>query len=177
MYKIPIKVLQDIKKVLLEGAQGFELDINWTNNYPYCTSSTCSLAGAINTGIPLKKIRNIYGISKIYDTYVGNMKFEPDNDPNLNKIGIVGNEYGATTGRKRQCNYLNLDNLKNALEINQCNICIINKVDIIEKLKIFKLYHKGELIEFKNIDEMKNYIINTLDFINKIKFSSNPYTI
>ena len=105
------------------------------------------------------------------------MKFEPDNDPNLNKIGIVGNEYGATTGRKRQCNYLNLDNLKNALEINQCNICIINKVDIIEKLKIFKLYHKGELIEFKNIDEMKNYIINTLDFINKIKFSSNPYTI
>ena len=170
-------VKNNVKKVLLEGAQGFELDINWTNNYPYCTSSTCSLAGAINTGIPLKKIRNIYGISKIYDTYVGNMKFEPDNDPNLNKIGIVGNEYGATTGRKRQCNYLNLDNLKNALEINQCNICIINKVDIIEKLKIFKLYHKGELIEFKNIDEMKNYIINTLDFINKIKFSSNPYTI
>jgi adenylosuccinate synthase len=170
-------IKNNVKRVLLEGAQGFELDINWTNNYPYCTSSTCSLAGAINTGIPLKKIRNIYGISKIYDTYVGNMKFEPDNDPNLIEIGQLGHEYGATTGRKRQCNYLNLDSLKNALEINQCNICIINKVDIIEQLKIFKLYHKGELIEFKSIDEMKEYIITTLDFIYKIKFSSNPYSI
>ena len=46
-------VKNNIKRVLLEGAQGFELDINWTNNYPYCTSSTCSLAGAINTGIPM----------------------------------------------------------------------------------------------------------------------------
>jgi len=170
-------VKSNIRSVLLEGAQGFELDINWTNNYPFCTSSTCSLAGAINTGIPLKKIRNIFGISKMYDTYVGNMVFEPDNDPNLAKIGIVGNEYGATTGRKRQCNYLNLDNLKNALEINQCNTCIINKVDIIEQLKIFKLYHLGNLIEFKNIDEMKKYIINTLHFLNKIIFSSNPYSI
>jgi adenylosuccinate synthase len=105
------------------------------------------------------------------------MKFEPDNDPNLIEIGQLGHEYGATTGRKRQCNYLNLDSLKNALEINQCNICIINKVDIIEQLKIFKLYHKGELIEFKSIDEMKEYIITTLDFIYKIKFSSNPYSI
>jgi adenylosuccinate synthase len=170
-------VKNNIHNVLLEGAQGFELDINWTNNYPFCTSSTCSLAGAINTGIPLKKIRNIFGISKMYDTYVGNMVFEPTNDPNLAKIGIVGNEYGATTGRKRQCNYLNLDNLKNALEINQCNTCIINKVDILEQLKIFKLYHLGNLIEFKNIDEMKKYIIDTLHFLNKIIFSSNPYTI
>jgi len=170
-------VKNNIKRVLLEGAQGFELDINWTNNYPYCTSSTCSLAGAINTGIPIIKIRNIYGISKIYDTYVGNMKFQPENDSNLIEIGILGHEYGATTGRKRQCNYLNLDNLKNALEINQCNICIINKVDIIEQLKIFKLYHEGKLIEFNNIDEMKDYISNVLSFLYKIKFSCNPYSI
>ena len=47
----------------------------------------------------------------------------------------------------------------------------------IEQLKIFKLYHKGELIEFKSIDEMKEYIITTLDFMYKIKFSSNPYSI
>jgi adenylosuccinate synthase len=170
-------VKNNVRSVLLEGAQGFELDINWTNNYPFCTSSTCSLAGAINTGIPLKKIRNIFGISKIYDTYVGNMKFQPENDEKLNEIGGLGHEYGATTGRKRQCNYLNLDNLRDALKINQCNICIINKVDIIEQLKIFKLYHLKQLIEFTNIDEMKEYIISALPFLNEIIFSSNPYTI
>ncbi len=46
-------------KILLEGAQGFELDINWTDHYPYCTSSTCTIAGAINTGIQIKDLRNI----------------------------------------------------------------------------------------------------------------------
>ena len=50
-------VKNNIHNILLEGAQGFELDINWTNHYPYCTSSTCTIAGAINTGISIKSIR------------------------------------------------------------------------------------------------------------------------
>jgi len=167
---------QPFKKILLEGAQGFELDINWTNQYPYCTSSTCTIAGAINTGIPILKLRNIYGISKMYDTYVGTRTFQPGNDKHLELIGTLGKEFGATTGRKRQCNYFNLDNLKEALLINQCNVCIINKVDILEKANVFKLYHNNTLIEFQNINDMKNYIDNELSFITTI-YSSNPYKI
>ncbi len=162
------------KKILLEGAQGFELDINWTDNYPYCTSSTCTLAGAINTGIPLNSINIIYGISKCYDTYVGTMKFQPD-DPDLNKIGEHGKEFGSTTGRKRQCNYLNLDKLNEALIINQCNMCIMNKIDVLEDLGIFKLYHNNSLLTFNTMTEMKEYI----DTNTKVYFiySSNPYII
>ena len=163
-------------KILLEGAQGFELDINWTNNYPYCTSSTCTLAGAINTGIPIKRLNDIYGVSKIYDTYIGTMKFQPDEHMcDLDKIGIHGKEFGSTTGRKRQCNYLNLDNLKEALRINQCTKCIINKVDIVDDLNIFKLYNNNKLIMFNSLDIMKEYIINNINI--PIIFSSNPYTI
>lgn len=170
-------VKTNIKNVLLEGAQGFELDINWTNNYPYCTSSTCTIGGAINTGFPLKSLRNIYGISKIYDTYVGTMKFQPENDEDLNKIGEHGKEIGATTGRKRQCNYLNIDNLKKALKINNCNICIINKTDILSDLNIFKLYYNKSLLTFNSIEEMKDFIREKLNFVENIIFSSNPYTI
>jgi adenylosuccinate synthase len=170
-------VKDNITNILLEGAQGFELDINWTNNYPYCTSSTCTIAGAINTGIPIKNIRNVYGISKIYDTYVGNMEFEPKDNNELQLIGKLGNEYGATTGRKRQCNYLNLDTLKEALLINQCNRCIINKIDILETLNIFKLYHNGVLQTFETFDDMKDYICKILDFIGIIIFSNNKYNI
>ena len=170
-------VKNTIHDILLEGAQGFELDINWTNHYPYCTSSTCTVAGAINTGISIKNIRNIYGISKIYDTYVGNMEFEPKNNDELLLIGKLGHEFGATTGRKRQCNYLNLDTLKEALTINQCNNCIINKTDILEEANTFKLYHNGELKTFINFDEMREYICKTLDFIESIIFSNNKYTI
>jgi len=170
-------IKNNVCNILLEGAQGFELDINWTNNYPFCTSSTCTLAGAINTGISIKNIRNIYGISKIYDTYVGNLEFEPKNNEELQLIGKLGHEFGATTGRKRQCNYLNLDTLKEALMINQCNECIINKTDILEEAKIFKLYHNRKLKTFSNFDEMREYICKTLGFIKNIVFSNNKYNI
>ena len=165
-----------VHSILLEGAQGFELDINWTNNYPYCTSSTCTLAGAINTGISIGDIRNIIGVSKIYDTYVGTMKFQPEEDEDLVKIGDLGMEYGSTTGRRRQCNYLNLDNLVEALQINQCTHCVINKVDIVQELNIYKLYHLGTLIRFDTWEDMKNHIIKTLQSVEVI-FSSNPYEI
>lgn len=169
----------NINNVLLEGAQGFELDINWTNNYPYCTSSTCTIGGAINTGIPLSSIRNVYGVTKIYETYVGNMKFQPEQyNDELNKIGDLGKEYGATTGRRRQCNFLNLNNLIESLIINSCNKCIINKVDILIDADIYKLYYNGELLTFKNLIEMQSFIVDKLAFLNsEIIFSFNPYSI
>ncbi len=168
-------VLENVKSVLLEGAQGFGLDINWTNNYPYCTSSTCTIAGAINTGIQFKDIRNVYGISKAYDTYVGLSKFQPEDDNNLNMIGEHGKEFGSTTGRRRQCNYLNLNNLKTALMINNCNICIINKVDILKDLNIFKVIDNNSIINFDNWDDMEKYIVDYYPTVQYI-FSESPYT-
>ena len=169
-------VKEHIHSILLEGAQGYGLDINWTNQYPYCTSSTCTLAGAINTGIQLKNIRNIYGVAKAYDTYVGTAKFQPDNDKLLDIIGEHGKEFGSTTGRKRQCNYLNLENLKKALYINNCNICIFNKVDILKDLSIFKLIDNDIIINFSSWDEMKEYIESACPEVNCI-FSESPNCI
>jgi adenylosuccinate synthase len=168
-------VIENIKSVLLEGAQGFGLDINWTNNYPYCTSSTCTIAGAINTGIQFKDIRNVYGISKAYDTYVGLAKFQPVDDNNLNVIGEHGKEFGSTTGRRRQCNYLNLNNLKTALMVNNCNICIVNKVDILKDLNIFKVIDNNNIINFDNWDDMQKYIVDYYPSVQYI-FSESPYT-
>lgn len=170
-------VKNNIKSVLLQGSQGFELDINWCGSYPYCTSSTCTLAGAINTGFPLKTLRNIYGVAKIYDTYVGSMKFQPVDDNDLVKIGDHGREYGSTTGRRRQCNYLDLDALKEGLLINNCNICIINKVDIVADLGIFKMYYNNDLLTFATLDDMKNFILQELEFIDEVVFSYSPYAI
>lgn len=171
-----LNISTNYKKVLLEGAQGFELDINWTNHYPYCTSSTCTLAGAINTGIQLKNIRNIYGVAKAYDTYVGTMEFQPRDDEALEKIGTIGKEFGATTGRKRQCNYLNMDNLIEALYINNCNICIINKYDVLVEAQVFKLYYQNNLYSFENWNDMRDFIQNVLSKY-KLIFSASPYTI
>lgn len=163
------------QNILCEGAQGFELDIDW-GAYPYVTSSHCLSGFVCTLGISPKRIRHIYGIAKIYGTYVGNMEYQPKDDLALNKLGELGEEFGSTTSRKRQCNWLNLDSLKRAIDINGCNFIIINKCDIIQQLDNYKLYHNNELHTFKSFSEMNIYIqmvINTGTII----FSGNKNKI
>lgn len=163
--------------VLCEGAQGFWLDINY-GNYPYVTSSQTLPCDACSLGFPPQKIRNIIGACKIYDTRSG---IDPDfpetlfDDPELLKLADTGNEYGTTTGRRRKVNWLNLDKLVDAINISGANVIIMSKVDIVETLGIFKLYYSGKLMQFKNCEEMKQFIESTINEkcnINSFTFSS-----
>jgi adenylosuccinate synthase len=165
--------------VLCEGAQGFWLDID-KGNYPYVTSSTTLPYGACSLGFPPKLIRNIYGATKIYDTRVGYDPLFPDdllNDNELSEIALVGKEFGTTTGRTRKVNWLNLDLLKESINISGSNIIIISKVDILESLSLFKIINGNKIIDFFSINDMKQYIYNYLiekcPFITKIIFSSD----
>ena len=98
--------------ILCEGAQGTWLDIDY-GNYPYVTSSHTLPYAACSLGFSPRLIRHIYGAAKIYDTRSG---VDPEfplsllEDRGLTKICTEGEEYGTTTGRKRICNYLNLNN-------------------------------------------------------------------
>jgi adenylosuccinate synthase len=162
-------------RILFEGAQGFGLDVDW-GDYPYVTSSHCTVGGAILNGVPPKYIRNVWGVAKIYETYVGAKKFQPD-EKVFDKIRELGVEYGATTGRPRQCNWLNMRELVKAAQINGCNKIVFNKTDILRQANIWKLYNKdGQLTEFTSEEQMKNYIYNQLeDVAREIKFSDNPH--
>jgi adenylosuccinate synthase len=151
-------------KVLCEGAQGFWLDINY-GNYPYITSSTTLPYGACCLGFPPQKIRKIYGAAKIYDTRAGTDPDFPEDlleDPLLKQIILEGKEYGTTTGRMRKVNWLNLNKLIESINISGCTDIIISKVDVLDKLKLYKLQHKNYIHTFDNINDMKNYIIKNL---------------
>lgn len=166
---------QEEVKILFEGAQGFELDIDW-GDYPYVTSSHCTVGGAILNGVPPQNIRKIIGIAKAYATYVGSKKFE-GSDYIFQQIRELGNEYGATTGRPRQVNWLNLDKLKIAIEVNGVTHLIINKLDILEELKVYKLIHKGkERIVFSS-EQFCDYIKSETTFGLNIEFSKSPLTV
>ena len=117
-------------KILFEGAQGFGLDVDW-GDYPYVTSSHCTSASALLNGVPPQSIRNVYGVAKIYETYVGAKRFEPK-DPIFEKIRVQGEEFGATTGRPRQCNWMNWQLLEKAIRINGVTDIVFNKVDVLE---------------------------------------------
>jgi adenylosuccinate synthase len=165
---------------LFEGAQGWGLDIDF-GDYPYVTSSHCGIAGVIASGINHQMIGNVFGIAKIYETYVGNKEFQPKENTELHKFQEAGQEIGSTTGRLRQCNYLNLDTLIPAIKINGVTNIIFNKVDIVQQLNIFKLLYKKEIKIFKNFIDMKYFINDILTseipYYIQITYSGNPYTI
>lgn len=162
-------------RILFEGAQGFGLDVDW-GDYPYITSSHCTVGGAILNAVPPRYIRNVWGVAKIYETYVGAKQFQPD-DKVFDKIREVGVEYGATTGRPRQCNWLNMKELVKASQINGCNKIVINKTDILDTVGVWKLYGlDGNIKEFQSSDSMRSYIYDNLpDYIREVKFSDNPH--
>jgi adenylosuccinate synthase len=161
-------------RVLFEGAQGFGLDVDW-GDYPYVTSSHCTVGSAILNGVPPQAIRNIWGVAKIYETYVGAKSFEPP-DAIFKQIRELGKEYGATTGRPRQCNWLDIKMVRKATVINGVTNIIFNKMDILDQIGEWKLYdEQGAIREFASEDAMKRYIYNYLpDTIKQYVWSDNP---
>ena len=168
--------------ILCEGAQGFWLDIDY-GNYPYVTSSSTLPYGACSLGFSPKKIRHIYGATKIYDTRVG---FDPDfpnellENPELYKLGEVGREFGTTTGRRRIVNYLNLDRLIQAINMSGTTHLIISKVDIAVDVGVFKYYLHNTLYVCNDMHDMKVQLVEllkTYTTVRDIVFSSKPTEI
>ena len=174
--------------ILFEGAQGFQLDIDW-GEYPYVTSSVVNSYGIYSCGIPKIKIIDIIGCAKLYDTYVGNKQFQPIGNDVLELIAVQGKEEGSTTGRKRQIDWLNLYKLKKAILINNCNYIVINKCDIIQQISdaveadsVFIVYENNIVHTFCNLEEMKNYIYTFITEIDKttninILFSESAFEV
>ena len=81
-------------------------------------------------------------------------------DPQLEEIRELGDEYGATTGRPRQVNWLDLDMLEKASKINGVTSFVMNKVDILEEIQFWKLYEGINAMEFSSGNYMLEYIEN-----------------
>ena len=163
--------------ILFEGAQGFGLDIDW-GDYPYVTSSHCTVGSAVLNGVPPQAIRKVYGVAKGYETYVGAKDFEPKKDAKIfHEIREVGQEYGATTGRPRKCNWLDLDLLRKAIQINGVTHLIMNKMDVLKEVQTWRV-RNGDMkaLHFLNEQAMKEHIKEeaTLCGVKELCFSYSP---
>ena len=165
--------------VLCEGAQGFGLDVDW-GDYPYVTSSHCTTAGALLNAIPPQSVRRVYGVTKAYDTYVGAKKFH-GKGREFDLLQQLGNEFGATTGRPRQCNWLDVRMLRRAVVMNGVTTVIINKVDILRELDRWNLRsYTGDKIYIQTGNEQswKQYIKSYLEETSvNVVFSESPERI
>ena len=146
--------------ILAEGAQGFGLDIDW-GDYPFVTSSHCTTAGALLNGLPPTAIRNVWGVAKIYETYVGSKKFQPKDDV-FNKIGDVGEEFGAVTGRRRQTNWMNMQTLERAIRINGVTHIVFSKVDVLRTVGQWAVIDKEKVVRFKKEKAMLDFVTKRL---------------
>lgn len=147
------KALVENKKVLFEGAQGTLLDLNH-GTYPYVTSSS-TLAGSacVGSGIGPGAINKVIGITKAYTTRVGSGPFPTECDNHIGEeMREKGREFGATTGRRRRCGWLDLLALKYAIRINGITNIALMKIDVLSGFEQIKVCTSYEL-DGKVIDE------------------------
>ncbi|MGM9818423.1 MAG: adenylosuccinate synthase [Paludibacteraceae bacterium] len=133
------RYLKEGKSILAEGAQGSMLDVDF-GSYPFVTSSNTICAGACTgLGIAPHKIGDVYGIFKAYCTRVGSGPFPTElHDEIGEKIGQIGHEFGAVTGRKRRCGWIDLVALKYTVMINGVTQLIMMKSDVLDSFDTIK---------------------------------------
>jgi adenylosuccinate synthase len=125
--------LRDKKSILLEGAQGSLLDVDF-GSYPFVTSSNTLIGGAsLGLGIAPGLIQNVCGVTKAYATRVGEGPFPTEQ---LNDTGIIlqkkGGEFGATTGRPRRCGWIDIPALKHTIRLNGITTLAVMKLDVLD---------------------------------------------
>lgn len=125
--------LREGRTVLLEGAQGSLLDVDH-GTYPFVTSSNPTSGGACTgSGIAPNHIGKVIGVCKAYMTRVGNGAFPTELfDETGEELGRVGHEFGATTGRKRRCGWIDLVAMRYAVAVNGITELALTKLDVLD---------------------------------------------
>jgi adenylosuccinate synthase len=152
--------------VLLEGAQGVHIDIEY-GTYPFVTSSSPTTAGAaLGSGIAPSKIDKVVGVTKAYLTRVGSGPFPTELEDEIGEmIRDKGQEFGTTTGRPRRCGWLDLVMLELSHRICGFTSLAITKLDIlsdVDEIKVCVAYKDDK-------DSEVNHFPSSLSYLAKCK--------
>ena len=147
------------KSILLEGAQGTMLDIDF-GTYPFVTSSNPTSGGAcIGSGLSPRDIDCVVGVIKAYTTRVGEGPFPTELynavdmvDPDGKTMAERGHEFGAVTKRPRRTGWYDAVIARYAQQINGVDYWALTKLDVMDvfpKIKICVAYElDGKRIDY-----------------------------
>ena len=140
------RFLAEDKAILAEGAQGTLLDVDF-GSYPFVTSSNTICAGACTgLGIGPNRIGEVYGIFQAYCTRVGSGPFPTELfDETGEALCRLGHEFGAVTGRKRRCGWLDMVALKYAIMVDGVTKLIMMKADVMNDFDTIKVAEAYEI--------------------------------
>jgi adenylosuccinate synthase len=151
------------QRILLEGAQGSMLDLDF-GTYPYVTSSSPTAGGALTgSGIPPTAVDLTIGVFKAYTTRVG---YGPLPTELLDALGeqirATGVEYGTTTGRARRVGWFDAAVARYSVALNGIRSIALTKLDVLDSfdpIRICTGYRsKGEILAYpmSNISHLKH---------------------
>jgi adenylosuccinate synthase len=126
--------------ILLEGAQGALLDLDF-GTYPYVTSSSpLAGAGAVGSGIGPREINHVIGVFKAYNTRVGEGPMPTElKDEFGDLMREKGHEYGATTARPRRCGWFDAVAARFSIQLNSCDATALTHLDVLDSLSTIKI--------------------------------------
>lgn len=139
-YGILQKAAKSKKNILLEGAHGIMLDVDWSP-YPFCTGSNV-IIGAVNTGAGIlpNKVDEVIAVVKTYTSRVGGGPLPTEL---LDKTGELirkrGVEFGTTTGRPRRIGWLDLESVKFTCSITGATALALTKTDVLSGIPEIKV--------------------------------------
>ncbi len=129
------------KEILLEGAQGTLLDVDF-GTYPFVTSSSPTSGGACSgIGIGPTCVDEVLGVIKAYTTRVGMGPFPTeigDDEGNVD-LRALGDEFGATTGRPRRCGWFDAVIANFSVRVNGLSAFALTKLDVLDTLEEIKV--------------------------------------
>lgn len=127
------------KSIVFEGAQGTFLDIDF-GTYPFVTSSNTTSGGACTgSGLPPVAIDRVIGVCKAYTTRVGEGAHITENQEFSDYLHDMGREFGATTGRKRRCGWLDCVLLRFASMVNGVTDLAVTNLDGLDQREDIKI--------------------------------------
>lgn len=139
-----LDLIKKQKEILIEGSQATMLD-NTYGTYPYVTSSNTVVSGLLTgCGLNHRNVREVIGVTKAYCTRVGNGVFiTEDLGSDGETIRKIGKEVGVSTGRPRRCGWIDLVQLRYAIQLNGIDRIAIMKsdvLDVFDKIKVCVMY-------------------------------------
>jgi adenylosuccinate synthase len=126
--------------VLVEGAQGVLLDVEF-GTYPFVTSSSPSAAGmCAGAGIAPTQVTRIIGVYKAYTSRVGNGPFPTEQfDATADLIRERAQEYGTTTGRPRRIGWFDVAACRTVMALNGISEVALTRLDILDVLPAIRV--------------------------------------
>src|SRR3989338_5805260 len=76
----------------------------------------------------------------------------------FDKIGDIGEEFGATTGRRRQVNWMNMQTAERAIRMNGVTHVVFNKIDVLREAGQWAVIDNDKVIPFEGEQPMQEFV-------------------